>query len=170
MSSRDHEAEENLLQADERQYRRADGGFGSLGALLGWYFNVGERMTSPKALSLPTAQSYKGQTVVSPMVDGGRGSDIDAILALWASVDMEIQRFAAEQGHLWKALVLRYRGFLGCTPPANLNLSRRVDKQGALSFEQVGKALGVRKVTAIDQVGAAESELRVRCRRAGLLR
>lgn len=168
-AARDLERAEASLQS--RQRRAQEGAWGSLGALLSWTLANGDRMGSPQSMSLPVeCVSYvTGYHVPRPNVDGGKGGDLDSILALLNSSTRVLQQLGKDRPELFQVLVLRYRGFLGAQPPKGFQLSRRENKQGALSIREIADRLGRSKWWVEKNLPEAQAEMEKRYRTAGLI-
>ncbi|MEL6349143.1 MAG: hypothetical protein AAFV53_38920 [Myxococcota bacterium] len=92
--SRSADAAWDLDQAEESRRRRARSGgirFQSVKAALGWYFEMQGKLGSPQSMH-PRTQTAPGGAQVYVRVDGGRGGDLDEVLATMATIGKALER------------------------------------------------------------------------------
>lgn len=86
--SRDAAAAFDLDRAEAAlKRRRAEGSrFASVAASLQFYYARRHQLQTPQSPAPRVAQTYYGQTVAQPQVDGGRGNQLEDVLATLLSV------------------------------------------------------------------------------------
>lgn len=82
--TRHNTAAEDLARAEKALARRCR--FASARSAVVWYWEARERMSSPKNMYPDHAETYYGEKVPTPRVDGGKGSSMEDVLADIASI------------------------------------------------------------------------------------
>ena len=161
------------LQLAELQLRRRQPGsitFRSVGAALVWYFETSEKLKGANAMH-PRTETAPGGAQVRVQVDGGRGGDLDGMMATLASVDQALDRLAeAAAVHFPRAGAVpleRYRELVELTyigsrdrspPGVERNSSRDRTWCPWLQTEIAGE-MGVSVRTVSEHLGRAERVL-----------
>lgn len=100
----------DLALAEEARRRRQRSGlsFRSVRQALGWYWEMRERMSSAHGLH-PRGERGPGGQMVWVQVDGGRGGDLDEVLATLATIHRALEVLRRQDVRGWKMLELCWR-------------------------------------------------------------
>lgn len=110
MSSRSPRAADDLSRAEETISRRTHSGltFTSVHKTLGWYFEARERMQSAQSMH-PRGEPGTGGEVVFLSVAGGKGGDIDEVLATISTVGAALRALHVDYPRAHAVLVAFHR-------------------------------------------------------------
>lgn len=99
-----------VADADRRRLRRTTDGlqWTSAPRALTWFYEARERMSSPVGMHPRTSAGPGGQQV-HVRVQGGKGGDIDEVLASIVSIGQTLDALAAWQPQAARAVELRHR-------------------------------------------------------------
>lgn len=150
MSSRSPRAERDLTAATAELRRRSQAGtcFASVRHALRYYFERGEAMQHPLAQHPRGHQAPDGSTVYL-QVDGGRGGDIDDVLATLQTIHTAMVELRDEHPVAAELLVLSARD--------------------GVAFTELGRRAKCSPSTVSAEVGRAESFLLGWLRREGVV-
>lgn len=113
-SAKDPRADAELGRAEDalRKRRREGNRFASVSATLGFYYSKRHQLQAPQSPSPRVAQTYHGETVAQPRVDGGRGGNVEDVLATLYSVHQGVNALAQDHPKAHRVLELVYEGGL----------------------------------------------------------
>lgn len=133
------DAEETFERAERARMARVGEGrtFRGVQAALAWYFETRTRVQAPKNLYPTTAQTYHGQTVAVEMVDGGRGSDIEDVLATLATIADALRDLGAYAPMQHRVVRMRH-----CDCLSQAEIARRMQASQATISAWLGAAEG----------------------------
>jgi hypothetical protein len=109
VSSSSARAREDFRNAEAQTARRAYDGltFASVERCLAWFFPMREKMQSPKGMH-PRGEEHLGELVILD-IEGGRGGDMDEVLATLSTVGAALEQLRQDIPRAWEVVVARLR-------------------------------------------------------------
>lgn len=101
---------ENLERADRARRRRVEGGvtFRGVGQALTWFYEMRQKLVGPQGMHPRGELSADGE-VVFVQVDGGRGGDMDDVMATVSTIGAIVRELALHHPVEHLVIELRFR-------------------------------------------------------------
>jgi hypothetical protein len=143
-------ARQVFRDAEAQVARRAYEGltFASVERCLAWFFPMREKMQAPKGLH-PRGEEHHGELVFLD-IDGGRGGDMDEVLATISTIGAVLEGLRRDFPRAWEVVVARVRD--------------------GKSFRDLEKVHGVSCSSLSAEDGKGQAYLLGRLREAGVVR
>lgn len=169
---------ERAVEAVNREYIGTRAKFRSVAAALRWYFEARERMAGPNPAA-PMTDTAPDGSQVHVRVDGGRGGDIDGVLATMSTIGTALERIGTNvparpgrpqaigpAAYRW-LLTAHYRGIDGVVPEGASGHERRPGAPWTCA--SIARKHGVWPQTAADALARAERAMVPALQEAGLI-